>query len=175
MNTAAMKLAGIRALIFGASKCLILILGLSALANADGTDFASQHPSSLLITLSTDKVSYKLGSDILVTIEMKNTSAVPLQTNVLDAAIDFDVFITHGSIEMRPSPQAMRKFHTFVAPHRPYQIEPGAVVVDPGTNGKSSPISNWGLQIDEPGTYVITAISHATKHRSNPVTITVTP
>jgi hypothetical protein len=155
--------------------CAFVFAACASIVSAADVDFASQHPGSLLITLSTDKMSYDLGSAILVTIKKTNISGVPLQTNVLDNTIDYDMVVKHGEVEMQPYPLALRNSRVVEAPLRPYRLGPGATVTDPGTEGTSSPLTDWGLKITEPGTYVLTAISRETKQKSNPVTITVTP
>jgi len=149
------------------------IVTFSSLAALADTEYATHHPSSVVIMLSTDRTNYELGAEIYVTIKIKNISSIPLATYVNDNTTDYDLFVRHGSAVtqssgLRNSPGGK------VVSLRGSELGPGSEVVDPGTHGKSSFISDWGIKIREPGTYMITAVSRETKQKSNPVTITVT-
>jgi len=147
-------------------------LGLSDAATQT-EEWAASRPEALSVTLSTDKADYKIGSQILVMIRQRNNSPVNLVTSLLGAAIDYDLLIKRGSVEMKSAPLGARTTPVVTAPIRPHRQAPGTEVVERGTKGNFSPISDWGLNINEPGTYVIVAIERETKQKSNPVTITI--
>ncbi len=138
--------------------------------------YASRHPELLSVTLATDSAKYKLGSDILVKIEETNRSGDLLHILMNGASIDYDVCIRHGSTTLEPLPPGLRSGPRGVISGRPIPpaLQPNQTRIEPGSRGNWSPISDWGPKIDEPGTYVITAVSRETKQKSNPVTITVT-
>lgn len=168
-----------------AAQLLLIIVGgalLIALSSPSwldaqpAPDWASKAPYSLSITLSTDKSQYKLGEEILVTIQAKNISSKTVLINVFDNVVDYDLVIGNGKSEMQPVPVGQRRWHSFTAPIRPSGLSPNATIIDPGTRGNFSPIGDWGLKIDKPGIYSLTAVSRQTQpsQRSNSVQITVT-
>lgn len=175
MNVDVITVAARRAWIMAAVLC-VLGAGLGSTSGATETEeWAAEHPDALSITLSTDKPKYKLGSDVLVTIRQKNVSPVIVVTSLLSASTDYDLFIDCGSLVMKSGPLGSRTGPVVMAPIRPNRQGPGTTVVERGTRGNYSPISDWGLKIEKPGTCVITAIERETRQKSNPVTITVTP
>jgi len=149
---------------------VVMFFSLAALA---GVEYASHHPNSVVIMLSTDKINYKLRAEIHVTIKIKNISSIPLGTYINDNTTDYDLFVKNGSTVMQSSGFRNSPGGKVVS-LRGSELRPGSEVVVPGTHGKSSLISDWGIKITEPGTYIITAVSRETKRKSNPVTITVT-
>lgn len=120
-----------------------------------------KNPDALSITLSTDKLTYKMGDDVLLKIKETNTSSDPIQFNPLRACVDYDIYISHSTSLMKPLPLGMRNNCGFYVSGRPYffVIAPQATITEPGGRGEYTSISDWGLKISDPGKYYIIAIS----------------
>lgn len=142
-------------------------------ASAETTEFISEHPTSLKITLWTDKARYRLGDQVLVAIRQQNISTQSVRYVVTGAPLDYDLFMVHGSNMMRPIPVIQRSFRGVPGGHEPPRLKPNASITEPGSKGSWSPIAAWGLNITEPGTYFITAVNNATRRKSNTVKISV--
>ena len=157
-----------------ASAYLSALISLSAADSGPQTFKAIEHPSWLTIRLLTDRSEYKLGAPILVKIQETNVSPGILTYSHVAAHLNYDVIIARGSSIMQPYPVEGRTGHPAAVPIRHFAIMPNATATIPGSQGDYSPISDWGLKIEEPGAYVITAISRETKQKSNGVEIEIT-
>jgi hypothetical protein len=160
--------------LIAAFACLLALANRSAADTTPETFSAVDHPSWLTIRLFTDRSEYELGAQILVKITQTNSSPGVLAYNHVAAHLDYDVIITHGSSVIEPYPVEGRTGHPAVVPIRQFALQANATVSEPGSQGDYSPISDWGLKIEQPGVYSITAISRETKQRSNAIEIKVT-
>jgi hypothetical protein len=118
-----------------------------------------QNPDALSITLSTDKPMYKLGDDVLIKIQEQNTSIDSIEFNPLRSWIDYDLYISHGTLLMKPLPLQQRSACSITTSGRMSVIPPQVTATEVGCQGEYSSIRDWGLKISEPGKYYLVAIS----------------
>jgi hypothetical protein len=155
---------------------LLAACGIGA-AHADGSGNvirASQEPSAIQLTLSTDSQIYRLSDSVLVHLVLRNVSDDQIRIGIAGAVSDtnLNIFASDGRM-IRVDPDL--PLHILPFSGRMSVLQPGAKVTETKDEGRLwMPLSAWGYRLDTPGAYTLVAKARGFEQHSNSVTISIT-
>ncbi len=163
----------IKPLWLGATYMILLMS--ATRGSAEQVMQASTHSEALQITLSTDRLAYRVGDDPRVRVQVHNVSNNPIGTsNAGLAPTSVRLIITDaqgGALRV----DAGLVDHPVRSNGQPYVLPAGQTLTEaaPGESSAFIPISFWRYRITQPSTYTIVAKYRPSGGLSNKVTIAV--
>lgn len=149
---------------------------------------ASEFPSSIVVSVVSDRTTYRAGDDVKIEVFLKNTSAYALAAVFYAPWYDVGLKVTDADGN-NVGPNLVPRHPPMSGSIHPWPIAPGEQILAWKHVGPISDVSqyidgagfvstrNWGYIFDKPGRYRLSAIRYfrnAQTQPSNPLWITVT-